>query len=92
MDIDTLPHLVQAGAVGISIALIFLIYKISEYCNKNGEKIVEVVEKNAIAMTQLTDSIDKNSEATEKMADSMKNISYVARDAMNMKQKRVKKI
>lgn len=88
MDATTLQHLVQAGAVGISIALILLIYKIYERCSKSTDSIIDVVMKNAEAMTQLKDSIDVNTDATKNMSDGLHSISEVARDAMHLKSKK----
>ena len=87
MDPVSLQHIVQAGAVGISVALIFLIWKIYEKCSSTTDKVVEVVSKNAEAMTFLKDSIDKNSSATDRMSVSLSDISMVARDAMSLKKK-----
>jgi len=87
MDPVSLQHIVQAGAVGISIALIFLIWKIYEKCASTTDKVVEVVGKNAEAMTQLKDSIDKNSNATDRMSGSLVDMNAVARDAMSLKKK-----
>lgn len=89
MDTSSIQHLVQAGAVGISIALIFLIYKIYERCSQSTDNIIDVVRKNAEAMTHLKDSIDVNTDATKNMSDGLRSMSDVARDAMKLK-KRVK--
>ena len=83
-----IQHLIQGGAVGISVALIFLIWKIYDKCSSNTEKVIEVVAKNAEAMTQLTDSIDKNTEMTVQMSSSLNEMNDVARSAMRITKKR----
>lgn len=83
-----IQHLIQGGAVGISVALIFLIWKIYDKCASNTEKVIEVVAKNAEAMTQLTDSIDKNTEMTVQMSSSLNEMNDVARSAMRITKKR----
>jgi hypothetical protein len=88
MDTTSLQHLIQAGAVGISIALIYLIYKIFTACSKSSEKILEVVERNATVITKLTDSIDVNTEATNNINEGLQNMSEVARDAMKLSRRR----
>lgn len=79
--------LVEGGAVGVSIALVFLIYKISEQCSKNSAKTIEVIQKNTECLTHLRDSIDVNTEATKAIGNSLNNISMVAKDAMKIKTK-----
>lgn len=70
MDIQ---QIIQGGAVGISLVLIWLVYKISGSCQKNTDRIIDVIERNATVIQKLTDSVDTNTDATVKMGEYIKN-------------------
>ena len=84
MESAVITTLVQAGAVGISVALIFLIWKISDKCSDNARLITEVVADNAKALTHLTYSVEANTKMTNEMANGIKNMTEMARAAMKM--------
>jgi hypothetical protein len=81
--------LVQGGAVGIAIALIFLLWKISERCSDNAKKVLEVVEKNAQCLTQLKDNVAANTEMTKEMSVGIRNMTEMARAAMKITSKKL---
>jgi len=85
MEIKIIDILIQGGAVGISVALILLVYKITQACAKSQDKIVSVVEKNASVMQELSDNIKTNTSATFKMSESVQNMNVVAAQAMKLK-------
>ena len=72
---NEVQFLIQGGAVGIAIALIFLVWKISQECSKNARSIMSVVEQNAKALQGLTDSIDENTKVTEQTRDMLKSVT-----------------
>lgn len=84
-----IEKLTETGAVGISIALIYLIYKIYERCSKNSEKIIEVVQKNAEVIGKLTGSIDANTTVTKKIGEGWNQMNEIAREAMHLKRKKI---
>lgn len=68
MESSIVQYLVQGGAVGIAFVLIWLIYKIIQLCSKNADRVTEVVERNAIAITLLIDSVKENTRITKEMS------------------------
>lgn len=65
----------DAGFAAIIISLITLVGKIWFDSSKHTTKIIDVVEKNAIAMTNLNNSIRANTRVVEKSADVNKSLS-----------------
>jgi len=84
MDPKLLDILVQGGAIGISLVLIGLIYKISEHCADNAKKITDVVSDNARCLEKLTDSVQANTTMTNEMADGIRSMTEMARAAMKI--------
>ena len=79
---NEIEFLIQGGAVGIAIALIFLVWKISQECSKNARSIMSVVEQNAKALQGLTDSIDENTKVTEQTRDMLKSVTKMNKAIM----------
>ena len=79
---NEVQFLIQGGAVGIAIALIFLVWKISQECSKNARSIMSVVEQNAKALQGLTDSIDENTKVTEQTRDMLKSVTKMNKAIM----------
>lgn len=62
MGVETI---IQGGAVGISVALIGLVWKVWSSSDKHVERMTDVVEKNASAMESLRGAIKENTEITK---------------------------
>lgn len=79
---NEIQFLIQGGAVGIAIALIFLVWKISQECSRNARSIMGVVEQNAKALQGLTDSIHENTKVTEQTRDMLKSVTKMHKAIM----------
>ncbi len=79
---NEVQFLIQGGAVGIAIALILLVWKISQECSRNARSIMSVVEQNAKALQGLTDSIDENTKVTEQTRDMLKSVTKMNKAIM----------
>lgn len=77
----------ETGMGAIILALIGLITKIWMDSSQHTRRITDVVEKNAIAMTNLNQSIKANTRVTEKSADVSKNLSERIENVLNSRHK-----
>ena len=64
---SVLTVLVQGGAVGISLGLIWLVYKIWLRSSEDVHQMISVVEKNAKAMTALEGAITQSVRTSENL-------------------------
>lgn len=77
----------ETGMGAIILALIGLITKIWMDSSQHTRRITDVVEKNAIAMTSLNQSIKANTRVTEKSADVNSNLSERIEHVLNDRHK-----
>lgn len=70
LQTQVLPILIQAGAVGIALALIFLLYYVIRLFNGMQERMNEVIEKNS-------DAHIKHAEAAGKMTEAVRNLGEI---------------
>lgn len=72
MGVETI---IQGGAVGISVALIGLVWKVWSSSDKHVMRMTDVVEKNASAMESLKGAIKENTGVTRETKDLMVKIN-----------------
>lgn len=67
MEVDMISILVQGGAVGISVALIVLVYAMQKKQNGMLEQLIEVITQNAVALQALRQCIDASVESNKEL-------------------------
>ena len=61
--------LTQGGAVGISLGLIWLVYKLWGHNNSTQREALEVIRKNTEVLTELKDAVSASRHAEERLAE-----------------------